>query len=59
MLFIISTPVIIRHLCQPKTVVFLNRYLMCDVLLEAVVIDFIRKHIGKPKSATLVKFIVK
>jgi len=58
-LFIISTPVLIRHLCQPKTVVFLNRYLIRVVPLKGIIIDFIRKHIGKPKSAALVKFIVK
>ncbi len=44
---------------QTKTVVFLNRYLIRVVLLEGVVIKVIRKHIGKPKSATLVKCIVK
>ncbi len=58
-MFIRSTPVFIRHLCQPKTVVFLNRYLIRVVLLKGVVINFMRKHNGKPKSATLVKFIVK
>ena len=33
MLFIFSTPVLIRHLWQLKTVVFLHWCLICDVLL--------------------------
>ena len=33
MLFIFSTPVLIRHLWQPKTVVFLHLCLVCAVLL--------------------------
>jgi hypothetical protein len=34
MLFIISTPVLIRHLWQLKTAVFLHRCLICTVLLR-------------------------
>ncbi len=34
MLFIFSTPVLIRHLWQLKTVVFLHWCLICAVLLE-------------------------
>jgi hypothetical protein len=33
MLFIFSTPVLIRHLWQPKTVIFLHRCFICAVLL--------------------------
>ncbi len=35
MLFIFLTPVLIRHLWQLKTVVFLHRCLICVVLLSA------------------------
>jgi hypothetical protein len=33
-LFIFSTPVLIRNLWQPETVVFLHWRLICDVLLS-------------------------
>jgi hypothetical protein len=36
MLFIFSTPVLIRHLRQPKTVVFLHWCVICAVLLNIV-----------------------
>ncbi len=35
MQFIFSTPVLIRHLCQLKTAVFLHRCLICTVPLES------------------------
>ncbi len=36
MLFIFSTPVLIIHLWQLKTVVFQHRHLICAVLLKAI-----------------------
>ncbi len=36
MLFIFSTPVLIRHLWQLKTAVFLHRCLICTALLTDV-----------------------
>ncbi len=41
MLFIFSTPDLIRHLWQLKTIVFLHLYLICSVL-------FMSLYTGKP-----------
>ncbi len=39
MLFNFSTPVLIRHLWQPKTVVFLHWCLICAVLLQFTIVN--------------------
>ncbi len=41
MMFIFSTPVLIGHLWQLKTVVFLHWCLICAVLLSHVVTKFL------------------
>ncbi len=47
MKFIFSTPVLIRHLWQTKTVVFLHWCLLCTVPLKSAKIGQIGKNIGE------------
>ncbi len=42
MLFIFSTPVLFRHLCQLKTVVFLHWCIIHVVLLEYIIVSMLR-----------------
>ena len=68
MLLIFSTPVLIRHLWQLKTVVFLHWCLICAALLNLAiwvaqqpigVLLFIATKTKEPRQAQLVAFFQK